>query len=45
MEKVSYLIPEIQALLEQELTWKSTEPVNAGLAFLRFCGAGSLLHK
>jgi hydroxyacyl-ACP dehydratase HTD2-like protein with hotdog domain len=30
MEKASYLTPEIQALLEQEATWKATEPVNAG---------------
>jgi hydroxyacyl-ACP dehydratase HTD2-like protein with hotdog domain len=30
MEKASYLTPEIQALLEQEVTWKATEPVNAG---------------
>ncbi len=30
MENVSYLTPEIQALLEQEVTWKATEPVDAG---------------
>jgi len=30
MEKVSYLTPEIQALLKQEVTWKATEPVDAG---------------
>ena len=30
MENVSYLTPEIQALLGQEVTWKATEPVDAG---------------
>jgi acyl dehydratase len=30
MENVSYLTPEIQALLEQEVIWKATEPVDAG---------------
>jgi hydroxyacyl-ACP dehydratase HTD2-like protein with hotdog domain len=30
MEKVSCLTPEIQALLEQEVTWKATEPVDPG---------------
>jgi hydroxyacyl-ACP dehydratase HTD2-like protein with hotdog domain len=30
MEKVSYITPEIQALLGQEVVWKATEPVDAG---------------
>jgi hydroxyacyl-ACP dehydratase HTD2-like protein with hotdog domain len=30
MENVSYLTPEIQALLGQEVTWKATEPLDAG---------------
>jgi len=30
MEKGSYLTPDIQALLGQEVTWKATEPVDAG---------------
>ena len=30
MEKGSYLTPEIRALLEQEVTWEATEPVDAG---------------
>jgi hydroxyacyl-ACP dehydratase HTD2-like protein with hotdog domain len=30
MEKGSHLTPEIQAFLEQEVTWEATEPVDAG---------------